>query len=82
MNNITSLLNIKNKKDIKSFEVTSIYEDDHLQCADCIINGIDVEFLWFDNVGFVEYWNESKKAFNDLKEAIKTSVRMAGYEVA
>ena len=74
MNNITSLLNIKNKKDIKSFEVTAIYEDDHQQCAECIINGIAVEFLWYDNVGFVDYWNESKKAFNDLKEAIKHSI--------
>ena len=69
------LLNIKSPSDIKSFEVTDIYEDDNAQCADVIINGIPIEFLWSDNVGFVSYWNESKKAFDTLLEAIDHSVR-------
>lgn len=69
------LLNIKSPSDIKSFEVVDIYEDDNAQCADVIINGIPIEFLWYDNVGFVSYWNESKKAFDALLEAIEYSVR-------
>jgi len=69
------LLNIKSPSDIKSFEVVDIYEDDNAQCADVIINGIPIEFLWYDEVGFVSYWNESKKAFDALLEAIDYSVR-------
>jgi len=33
--------------------------------------------MWRDSVGFVEYWDESKKAFSTLKSAIKDEYDMA-----
>jgi len=73
---IKNLLSIATPSDITSFVISDIYEDDHAQCADVVINGVPLEFLWYDNVGFVEYWNESKKAFDNLLNAINTSVVM------
>jgi len=73
---IKTLLEINQPSDIKSFAISSIYEDDHQQCTDVIINGVPVEFLWYDNVGFVEYWEESPKAFDKLQSAIMSFVRM------
>lgn len=74
---IANLLSIKQPSDITSFVIEDIYEDDHQMCADVVINGVRVEFLWYDNVGFVEYWGESKKAFDKLVGAIKAAVNMA-----
>jgi hypothetical protein len=76
-NTIQDLKNIQTPQDIKSFEVLDIFEDDNAQCASCKINGVAIEFLWYDSVGFVEYWNESKKAFKQLLDAINHSVDMA-----
>lgn len=73
---IKTLLEINQPSDIKSFTISSIYEDDHQQCAEVIINGVPLEFLWYDNVGFVEYWEESPKAFGKLRGAIKVAVQM------
>lgn len=74
---IVKLLKIKNKSDIKSFKILDVYEDDHLQCADCKINGTKISFMWRDEIGFIEYWSDSKKAFADLKNAIKEEYDMA-----
>ena len=74
---IKTLLSIATPSDITSFVINDIYEDDHAQCADVVINGVPLEFLWYDNVGFVEYWNESKKAFDQLTNAIHAAVQMA-----
>jgi len=73
---IKTLLSIATPSDITSFVINDIYVDDHAQCADVVINGVPIEFLWYDNVGFVEYWNESKKAFDKLINAINTAVVM------
>jgi hypothetical protein len=70
-----SLFRINTREDIKSFEVRDEYEDDHQQCAEVTINGIDCEFMWFDSVGFIHYWEESKKAFNELHIAIAVYVQ-------
>jgi len=75
INDLQKLTEITTPADIKSFEVRDVYEDDHQQCAEVTINGIDVEFMWFDNVGFIEYWDESKKAFKDLRNAITAFVQ-------
>jgi hypothetical protein len=76
MKKLTPLLEIKKPEDIKSFAIESIEEDDNALCAECKINGIDIEFLWYDTLGFLEYWNESKKAFKELQEAIQHSVEL------
>tara|TARA_Y100000782_G_C10009295_1_gene192117 strand:- start:141 stop:404 length:264 start_codon:yes stop_codon:yes gene_type:complete len=68
------LLNIQNRSDIKSFEILERYEDDHLQCSLVLINGIKIGFNYYDELGFLDYYDESDRAFNNLKEAIKTSV--------
>lgn len=68
--NLKKLTEINTAADIKSFEVRDEYEDDHQQCAEVTINGIDCEFMWYGNVGFIHYWDESNKAFNKLKQAI------------
>ena len=64
------LLNIETRSDVKSLEVLKIYEDDHLQCADVIINDVPVQFLWYDDIGFLEYWDESDRAFKALKDSL------------
>jgi hypothetical protein len=79
---IKNLLSIVTPADITSFVVNDIYEDDHLQCVDVVINGTPLEFLWYDNVGFINYWNESKKAMNELVGAIHAAVQMKLDEVA
>lgn len=70
-----SLFRINTREDIKSFEVRDEYEDDHQQCAEVTINGIDCEFMWYDSVGFIHYWEESNKAFNELQSGIVAYVQ-------
>ena len=74
-NNVKDLLKIKTCEDIKALVIEDEYEDDHLQCADVIINGVPIEFNWYDNLGFLLYWDESPRAFEDLLNAIETSVK-------
>jgi len=68
---IKPLTKIKNKSDIKSFKVIDEYEDDHQQCALVKINGIKMEMMWYDELGFLQYWNESPKALKRLIKAIQ-----------
>ena len=68
---IKQLAQIKTINDIKSLNIIIMYEDDHQQCAEVQINGIDVEFLWFDNLGFLEYYEESAKAAAKLLKSIR-----------
>jgi hypothetical protein len=68
---IKQLLQIKTIEDIKSLNIIDQYEDDHQQCAEVEINGINVEFLWFDELGFLQYYNESAKAAMKLLHAIR-----------
>ena len=74
---IATLLSIAKPADITSFIINDVYEDDHQMCADVTINGVNVEFLWHDNVGFIEYWSESPKAMKSLVGAIKGAVNMS-----
>lgn len=73
--NLKKLTEINTADDIESFYVRDEYEDDHQQCAEVTINGIDCEFMWFDSVDFIHYWDESKKAFNALKSGIMSYVQ-------
>lgn len=73
---IKELLKIKERKDIKSLEMIHQYEDDHLQCCDCKINDIEISFNYYDDLGFLYYYEDSNEAFNDLLEAIKCSVQI------
>lgn len=65
-NDIETLMRIKSADDVASVEVELYYEDDHQQCANVRINGAYIEFLWYDNLGFLEYWQDSAKAKADL----------------
>ncbi len=75
---IKSLLeSLDSPSDIKSFEIIERFEDDHLQCAIVEINGISLEFMYFDELGFLEYWKDSKSAFENLTSAIETVKEIA-----
>lgn len=74
---IAAVISIREPSDITSFKVVSVYDDDHLMCADVVINGTPLEFLWYDNVGFIEYWDESPKAMKHLVNAIMAAVQRA-----
>lgn len=71
---------IKERADIKSLEILKEYEDDHQMCADVKINGIQVEFLWYDTLGFLEYWDESDRAFKKLVECLAYEIQRAEEE--
>lgn len=68
---IKQLLQIKTIKDIASLIIIDRYEDDHQQCAEVEINGVKVEFLWYDELGFLDYYAESEKAAMKLLKAIR-----------
>lgn len=67
---LDALCKIKKPSDIKDLTTKGTREDDHLQCALVSINGIEIEFMYYGNLGFLEYWNDSKKAFRDLLSSI------------
>jgi len=68
---IEKLLQIKSVEDITSLSIIDQYEDDHQQCAEVEINGVIVEFLWFDELGFLDYYHESPKAATKLIQSIR-----------
>lgn len=68
---IETLMKIKTADDIKTVEVLNYFTDDHQQCATVEVNGAKIEFLWYDNLGFLEYWKDSAKAAKDLVDNIK-----------
>jgi hypothetical protein len=68
---IETLMKIKTAADIKTVEVEEYFTDDHQQCATVEVNGAKIEFLWHDNLGFLEYWKDSAKAAKDLVDNIK-----------
>lgn len=68
---IEQLLQIKSVDDIRSVEIENEYTDDHQHCADVKINDIDLEMLWYDDLGFLKYWDESPKALKRLIRAIR-----------
>lgn len=73
-NTVEDLNKIKTPEDIKSFVITYDGEDDHLQCANVRINGVEVSFDYYDDLGFLKYWVDSPTAFQDLLSAIETSI--------
>ena len=75
LNNLKQLFELgKPEGEIKEVKVVDIYVDDSLLCAEVIINGISIEFLYYDKLGFLDYWSESEQALNDLKRSIKNAV--------
>jgi len=79
---IKNLLSIATPADITSFVINDVYIDDHQQCVDVVINGVPLEFLWYDDIGFTKYWSESKNAMNELVGAIHGAVQMKLEDVA
>ena len=59
------LATIKTSTDVDITHV-EYFEDDHQPCASYKMNGVHVEALWMDETGFLEYWDESPKAFRKL----------------
>ena len=57
------LENIKSREDIKSFNIKKIFEDDHLICVDLEINNVDIEFYYFDDIGFLYNWEFIDRSF-------------------
>lgn len=75
---IAAVISIREPSDITSFVVKTVYGDDHPDGGvDVTINGTTLEFLWYDNIGFIEYWDESPKAMKHLVNAIMTAVQRA-----
>jgi len=70
------LSKIQKREDIKSFKIIEQLIDDNLQCAVVEINGIEIEFNYYDDLGFLTYYHDSDTAFNDLKESIKNSIEI------
>ena len=62
---------IKTKEDIHTFQINKIYEDDHLTCVDLEINGVNVNFNYYDDIGFLYLWKYEEDSFNKLLGAIE-----------
>lgn len=73
---LNQLLKIKKQSDIKSLNIIEFFTNDNLQCADVKINGIPITFSFYDELGFLYYYKDSKKAFKHLTSAIKNSVQI------
>lgn len=64
----------KVKKGIIDLKVVGSYVDDHLQCREVDINNVRFDFLWYDDVGFLTYYEDSKSATEDLIDAMNTCI--------
>ena len=62
--------------DIKTVKIVNIFEDDHLMCADTKVNGIDIGFYYCDTLGFLDYWDDSSRAKQDLFAALQNSIEV------
>lgn len=67
---------IKHRKDITQFEITEIFEDDHSECCNILINGVQLPIYYYDNINFVYNWQTSAAAFRNLKMAISNVLDM------
>lgn len=75
LNNLKQLFELgKPEGEIKEVKVIDMYVDDSLLCAEVDINGISIEFLYYDSLGFLDYWSDSEQALNDLKRSIRSAV--------
>lgn len=68
---------IKQRKHITQFEITDIFEDDHSECCNILINGMHLPIYYYDNINFVHNWQTSAAAFRNLKMAIHNVLQMA-----
>lgn len=66
------LENIKSREDIKSFNIKKIYVDDHLLCVELEINNVDIEFLYYDDIGFLYRWEFLDEDFDKLLRSIES----------
>ena len=81
MNELLKLLDIKSYKDIKSYEVIEEFEDDHLDCAIVEINGIEVEFLWYDDISPIRHPNRFKDMIVEIiLDRVSTDIIILGEE--
>jgi hypothetical protein len=79
---ILSLLNIKERSDIKSFEFLDEHtEDNDNVYVKTLINGIFLEFECHKTswgiMGYLEYWEDSEKAFEQLIRSLPYQVNRA-----
>lgn len=66
------LENIKTREDIKSFNIKKVFEDDHLICVELEINNVDIEFLYYDDIGFIYRWEFLDEDFDKLLRSIES----------
>lgn len=78
---IKTLLAIESANDINSLEIVDEFIDDHLMCAIAKINDVEMEFMWHDNLHFLNYYDESKRAFEKLLRNIHFSCYLAIEEI-
>ena len=63
---------IKTREDIKSFNIKRVFEDDHLICVELEINNVDIEFLYYDDIGFLYRWEFLDEDFDKLLRSIES----------
>lgn len=63
---------IKTREDIKSFNIKKVFEDDHLICVELEINNVDIEFLYYDDIGFIYRWEFLDEDFDKLLRSIES----------
>ena len=75
MTRIDELKKLNNLTKLKSVEVLNAYEDDHCLCMDASINGIKIEFLWYDFevISTLNKWKDNAAA---IIEMVKDCVHM------
>ena len=72
------------KKSLRNVEENGIvfiqpiesFVDDNLQCRVVNINSVKFEFMWYDDVGFLEYASESEAAKKTLISEMKRCIEM------
>ena len=70
------MLSILKVEDIKTVKLVREFEDDHIACADALINGVEVGLFWCGSatIGALEFWKESPKAKKRVFEAVRSEV--------
>lgn len=71
LSDIKQLIKIETADDIQSVEIVDDFIDDGQQCAVAEINGATIEFLWHDDLKFLQEWQTFKGAlFHNLQHTL------------
>jgi len=67
VSDLKSLTKIEKREDIIKIQIVEEWIDDNELCIVVEINGINLEMSYIDNTGFITFYEESDKAFQELK---------------